>query len=158
MEEAARCQVDWQLAPFLKGFCEEPFTREVQNFLRRHAADFCRGGKEGESGYPLRWTELHSDYIQLFERQLKSVVQEEGFSLHDFHQHLSDLSEAARTRTSEDFLPGCGPSYIPPAPGIKVAEFWSFLDALTASTDFAHFLEVMQREAGKVQEVKIPCV
>jgi hypothetical protein len=25
--------------------------------------------------------------------------------------------------------------------GIKVAEFWSFLDALTASTDFAHFLE-----------------
>ena len=148
MQEAAGCQIDWQLAPFVQGFCEEPFVREVRNFFRRHAAEF-GGPSWTPQGYPLRWTELHQEYVQLFERQLKSVVQEEGFSLEDFRIHLSELCEVAKDKSPDDFLPGCEASFVPPSPGIRVCDFWSFLDALTASVDFQRFLQVMEQEASK---------
>ncbi|CAK9092215.1 MIB/HERC2 domain-containing protein [Durusdinium trenchii] len=133
MKEAAACKIEWQLAPFLQGFCEEAFAQEVRSFVRRHASAF---GRAPDDGYPLHWTQLHQEYVQLFERQLKSVVQEEGFSLEDFRAHIAELREVALQRRPEEYLPGCEPSYIPPSPGIRVAEFWSFLEALTASEDF----------------------
>ncbi|CAE7243575.1 unnamed protein product [Symbiodinium necroappetens] len=140
-EKAAACRVDWQLAPFLRGLCEPAFATEVRDFISQHAQAFSEPCADGSC--PLIWTELHEKYNELFERQLRAVVQEEGFSLEDFREHLADLRDFAALRAPDDYLPGCEPSYIPPSSGIRVAEFWDFLEALTASTNFDSFKELM---------------
>ncbi|CAE7594391.1 unnamed protein product [Symbiodinium natans] len=152
MNEAAACLVDWQLAPFLRGLCEPPFAREVRDFVDRHAAAFAAPCRDGSC--PLRWTQLHEEYSALFERQLKAVVQEEGFSLEDFREHMAQLREFAALRAPDDYLPGCEPSFIPPSPGIRVSEFWDFLEALTASKNFHSFKEVMQAAAQRPLEAR----
>ena len=133
--------MDWQLAPFLRGLCEPAFATEVRDFITRHAEAFSEPCADGSC--PLTWTELHEEYSALFERQLRAVVREEGFSLEDFKEHLAELRDFAELRAPADYLPGCEPSYIPPSSGIRVAEFWDFLEALTASTNFDSFKELM---------------
>mmetsp|Transcript_38777 Transcript_38777/g.89692 ORF Transcript_38777/g.89692 Transcript_38777/m.89692 type:complete len:165 (+) Transcript_38777:307-801(+) len=97
-------------------------------------------------------TELHEEYCALFERQLKAVVQEEGFSVEDFRDHIGELTEFAASKAPDEYLPGCEPSYIPPSPGIRVADFWEFLEALTASKSFDSFREVMSVAAQRPKQ------
>mmetsp|Transcript_38778 Transcript_38778/g.89695 ORF Transcript_38778/g.89695 Transcript_38778/m.89695 type:complete len:166 (+) Transcript_38778:315-812(+) len=105
-----------------------------------------------DGSYPLCWTELHEEYCALFERQLKAVVQEEGFSVEDFRDHIGELTEFAASKAPDEYLPGCEPSYIPPSPGIRVADFWEFLEALTASKSFDSFREVMSVAAQRPKQ------
>mmetsp|Transcript_108730 Transcript_108730/g.306410 ORF Transcript_108730/g.306410 Transcript_108730/m.306410 type:complete len:226 (+) Transcript_108730:69-746(+) len=121
------------LEPFLRGLAERPFQEEVQSFLRQHAAEFAVACPDGS--YPLRWTELHHQYRQMFDRQLAAVVQEEGFSRDDFRDYCDEQASIARQLRHDDLLPCC--------PGVRVADFWEFLRALTASEDFDRFLQVM---------------
>ncbi|CAE7373623.1 unnamed protein product [Symbiodinium pilosum] len=155
MNEAAACRVDWQLSPFLRGFCEAPFAAEINEFIQTHASAFRESNLDGS--HPLRWTELHKEYAALFERQLQAVVQEEGFSLEDFRDHIAELREFAAQRAPEEYLPGCEPSFIPPGKGIRVEEFWDFLEALTASKNFESFKEVMCAAARRPKKSPEAC-
>ena len=47
---------------------------EVRNFVARHRCEFREVHLEG---CPVRWTQLHRDYRQIFERKLRAVVQAE---------------------------------------------------------------------------------
>jgi len=127
------CAAGRKLAPFVNGFLEPDFQREVKDFVVQHAPGFAVACPDGS--YPLSWTELHKEYQQLFERQFNSVIQEEGFSRQDFHDYCSELQQAAKSLSAEDSLPGF--------PGIRVKEFQEFLQASTASQDFDRFLIVM---------------
>mmetsp|Transcript_38687 Transcript_38687/g.98796 ORF Transcript_38687/g.98796 Transcript_38687/m.98796 type:complete len:227 (-) Transcript_38687:32-712(-) len=127
------CIAGKPLEPFLVGFLEGPFRRDVQSFIAQHAPEFCVACVDGS--YPLAWTERHGEYRQLFERQLRAVVQEEGFSSEDFREYCEELRETAALLGSHDLLPACG--------GVRVADFWEFLRALTASEDFGRFLAIM---------------
>jgi len=98
-----------------------------------HAASFLVVCTDGS--YPLAWTDLHREYRELFDRQLTSVVQEEGFSREDFREYCEDLRQAAAGLDAEAPLPG--------ASGVRVAEFWDFVRSLTASEDFDRFLSIM---------------
>ena len=89
------------LEPFLLGFLERPFQEEVQAFVAQHAAEFCVACPDGSC--PLRWTELHRQFRQLFERQLNGVVQEEGFSREDFREYCAERSEAITTTNNTDY-------------------------------------------------------
>ncbi|CAE8616314.1 unnamed protein product [Polarella glacialis] len=141
MEEAAACNVSWQLAPFVQSFLEPHFCREIENWTGEHAAEFAAACPDGS--YPLAWTQLHREYSAMFDRQLVAAVQEEGFSREDFREHISELREAADALQPDEFLPGCEPSYLPQSSGVCAAEFWTFLQALTASEDLDLFLRVM---------------
>jgi len=135
MEEAAAAvdAVGPNLAPFLSGFLEGPFCRNVRGFVETHAASFAVTCPDGS--YPLFWTELHGEYCALFERQLNSVVQEEGFSREDFRDYIAELQQASSDLQSDEILPGCST--------VRVSQFQKFSEALVASTSFERFLRVM---------------
>lgn len=135
MEEAAACTVSAPFRPMLEGLLEEPFRREVQGFVDRQCGAFAVVCADGS--YPLEWTSIHRQYQMMFERQLASVVNEEGFSRDDFREYCVDLQQTAVNLSEEDVLPDL--------PHIRVGEFWEFLQALTASSEFDKFTHVMYR-------------
>lgn len=141
MEEAASFNIGWQLQPIIRGFTEPHFRKEVESFVSNNASEFAVVCHDGS--YPHSWSILHKQYMEIFERQLTSIVQEEGFSREDFFAHVAELRESASGLQSESYLPGCEASFLPPSQGITVTEFWDFLKVITASQDFDRFLKVM---------------
>mmetsp|Transcript_124619 Transcript_124619/g.248689 ORF Transcript_124619/g.248689 Transcript_124619/m.248689 type:complete len:226 (+) Transcript_124619:90-767(+) len=130
------------LEPFVQGFLEQHFLEQVQTFVKHHSPEFCVACADGS--FPLRWTELHKVYRQMFDRQLQSVVQEEGFSRDDFREYCLELSQSAGALADADVIPG--------SPGVCAAQFREFIKVLTASEDFEGFLRIMFDQAIRGQE------
>mmetsp|Transcript_74607 Transcript_74607/g.132280 ORF Transcript_74607/g.132280 Transcript_74607/m.132280 type:complete len:207 (-) Transcript_74607:161-781(-) len=135
MEEAAAgvSLVGPELEPFILGFLESPFRRDVESFVEKHAHIFSQVCPDGS--YPLEWTALHQEYRAMFERQLRSVVVDEGLSMEDFREFTEDVYESATYLEADDLVSGCR--------NVRVAQFFEFVRVLTASTDFDRFLRVM---------------
>merc|ERR1712217_959902 len=96
-----------------------------------------------DGSYPLRWTELHHQYSAMFESQLDSVIQQEGMNRDDFRGYMADIAEEAQTMHANYYI----------CPSITVADFWEFLDNVTASENFDRFLKIMFHY---VQHTKLP--
>eukprot|EP00928_Gymnodinium_smaydae_P066728 TRINITY_DN49694_c0_g1_i1.p1 TRINITY_DN49694_c0_g1~~TRINITY_DN49694_c0_g1_i1.p1 ORF type:complete len:222 (-),score=25.72 TRINITY_DN49694_c0_g1_i1:146-763(-) len=147
MEEAVASVgvVGPRLTPFLSAFLEGPFVSNVRCFVETHADEFAVTCIDGS--YPLTWTTLHEDYCKLFERQLISAVQEEGFSRDDFRDYMVELQRLCDGLKPDDALPGFD--------SICVFQFNTFVDALTASTDFEKFRNVMFATVISRQRVEL---
>jgi len=133
------------LGCLLYTFCEGAFVAQVRDFVRAHAAEFAPEAVPADGSHPLRWTELHAHFRQLFEAQLDSALSREGIKRAELLEYSTELQQACRKLEDGDVIPCSG--------GMKVRGFQVFLSNLTASEDYGAFLEVMLAAARAVPPV-----
>mmetsp|Transcript_46344 Transcript_46344/g.128936 ORF Transcript_46344/g.128936 Transcript_46344/m.128936 type:complete len:231 (-) Transcript_46344:102-794(-) len=133
------------LGCLLYTFCEGAFIEQVRNFVRAHAAEFVPGVRPVDGSQPLRWTELHAQFRQLFEAQLEAVLTRERIGRNEFLEYAAELRQACRGLEDGDAIPCSG--------GLKVRGFQAFLRNLTASEDYEGFLDLMLAAASAVPPV-----
>eukprot|EP00933_Yihiella_yeosuensis_P034939 TRINITY_DN28436_c0_g1_i1.p1 TRINITY_DN28436_c0_g1~~TRINITY_DN28436_c0_g1_i1.p1 ORF type:complete len:237 (+),score=41.04 TRINITY_DN28436_c0_g1_i1:78-788(+) len=132
-----------RLHRFIHGFQEGVFQEEVDEFVRTHADKFAVVCPDGS--YPLEWTSLHSEYKELFDQQLEAILWFQDSNKEDFLRRCLMTQEASESLAQDTPLPDIFPDdpTLPESRNITVAEFQSFMSALTASEDFNRFLQVM---------------
>lgn len=147
-----------RLEPFLRGFLECGFLFEVDAFLAEHAAAFAHTCPDGS--HPLAWSDLHKQYVALFEVQLDIILEyNEDRSLErgEFVAYCAQLAAAAVAQRAESSSPssssaeasGAAGAPLPLSGGASAAQFERFLQALTASEEYERFVEVMVAAAAE---------
>mmetsp|Transcript_79053 Transcript_79053/g.249862 ORF Transcript_79053/g.249862 Transcript_79053/m.249862 type:complete len:228 (+) Transcript_79053:94-777(+) len=133
------------LGCLLYTFCEGAFVAQVRDFVRAHAGEFAPAAVPADGSHPLRWTELHAQFRQLFEAQLDAVLARERISRKELVEYAAELQQACKKLGDGDVIPCSG--------GLKVRGFQIFLSNLTASEDYSVFLEVMLAAARALPPV-----
>eukprot|EP00930_Biecheleria_cincta_P043587 TRINITY_DN29913_c0_g1_i1.p1 TRINITY_DN29913_c0_g1~~TRINITY_DN29913_c0_g1_i1.p1 ORF type:complete len:243 (-),score=40.72 TRINITY_DN29913_c0_g1_i1:99-827(-) len=135
--------VGTRLDPFLRGFGESSFRGEVESFIDQAAPSFVVPCPDGSN--PLSWTELHSQYCELFDRQLVGILDELDIERDEFLEWYEALVGAGEHLEDAAELPGTG--------GVRVSDFRGFAKALTASEDYELFRSVLLQRAAQQQQV-----
>jgi len=142
LEAVAGCYLE----RFLRGFQEGCFQDEVDEFIKRSAPQFAVPHLDGS--FPLEWTELHNDYKRLFDQQLEAILWFQDSDKDRFLEYCNRLYLQSCALPNDAELPEIVNDHrlsTKPSGGrrITVADFRSFMAAITASEDFERFLAVM---------------
>ncbi|CAK9001437.1 DnaJ homolog subfamily B member 3 [Durusdinium trenchii] len=101
------------------------FEQEVGKMKKKNQA------ADDGTGFCLEYDDCHKRYLALFEEQLECFIEEEGFTMEQFHKDCDDVRQGKSVTLfdSEDHS-------------------W-FLDALLSSLDYQHFHKAMVSAAAK---------
>ncbi|KAJ1449499.1 hypothetical protein M885DRAFT_622492 [Pelagophyceae sp. CCMP2097] len=101
-------------------------ARALEAFKRKHATAFpATRSNSGAVEHALAHTQLHADYLALWEAEVDAVLRAEGVSLGDFVAQARSALQGDFTALFEEH------------------EHAEFVDALLAALTFEHFFEVM---------------
>eukprot|EP00928_Gymnodinium_smaydae_P035614 TRINITY_DN25031_c0_g1_i1.p1 TRINITY_DN25031_c0_g1~~TRINITY_DN25031_c0_g1_i1.p1 ORF type:complete len:213 (+),score=42.21 TRINITY_DN25031_c0_g1_i1:57-695(+) len=128
------------LEPIAHGFEDAAFRAELHDWIAARAPAFQYVCEDGS--HPLTWTQYHHEYRALFDRQLLQTLTKLDIA----GDELNDFCAWLKTEGRSGFCEGDG--------------LGPFLEAVTASEDYEHFLTAMfaetARQAGDTIAVQVP--
>lgn len=120
-----------RLEPLIRGFQEDGFMADLQQFVTERAPAFAVVCPDGS--YPLVWTDYHNEYRCMFERQLNNTLCDLDLTQQELYEFCHWL------RAHEEVFEDHSEGYFP------------FVEAATSSEEYDSFLKVMFAEVQRQQ-------
>lgn len=111
------------LTRLLEALYEQRFLQQVREFVEKNCMLLSGQDSENNGEHQLEWTRLHAQYRELFEMQVNELLSREGMEASEVEKLCAAVSGGE---------PGGG-------------SLASFLEAMTSSTDYSAFVDMMRR-------------